>query len=133
MAISFKCFDHLNHFGNVFRCTAHYSRSQKVQLFSILKESIFVKPCDFPYGLFLTTCSFLHLVFSLVCITCEMAYIRDIKYVFYRITVILKCATENIFHDEGAQVTQMYIMVDSWTAGVHADFSFYKRLEQFCF
>ena len=99
----------------------HYVRPLDVELAAVLEEGVGIKLRNLHHALVLASGALEHLVFALVRIGGQVSYIRDVHDALDRVSDITQILLQHVFHDIGAEIADVGIVIDRRAAGVHLD------------
>ena len=111
----------------------HHIRAADVELFAIREEAIRIVGGNLHDALVFAPRALEHFILAGVTVAGEMSDIGNVHHAFDFIAPIAEIAVENVFHNVGAQVSDVRKMIDRGAAGIHPDFARHDRDEFFSF
>ena len=112
--------DNLDKLINARGCGLYHLGTTNVERVAILKELFGVELRDFHNGLLFALCALEHLVLARVGITCQVTNVGDVHNAGNVVAAVTEVAVEDIFHNVGAQITDVRKVIHRRAAGVHA-------------
>src|SRR5712671_3889809 len=95
------------------------ARRFNIQFFEIIKKGPSIKFTDIFSGFVFFFGFFLYFVIAAVSVASKMAYVGNIYYLLYTETIILKSSAQNIYKNVGSEVTDMWVVINCWSAIIH--------------
>ena len=123
--------DNLDKLINARGCRLYHLRAANVERLAILKEFFGVELRDLHNRLLLALCALEHLVLARVGIACQVTNVGDVHNTRNVIAVVAEVAVKDIFHNVGAQITDVRKVINRRAAGVHAHLAGHVRDEFF--
>ena len=121
----------LNHVIDMVSRLAYDIRADDIEILLIIEKGLCIEFSDIPDRAAALTGTLLHLVFTVITVTCEMADIRDVHHMGQAVSGLHKCPVKQVLEDEGSQVADMSKVVDRGTTAVEPGLSFFNRNEFF--
>ncbi len=119
-----KLLYHLNLFCNMISCTRHNIKFFYTKCRTVLMKNFFIFLCDIPRSESLSTSTFLHFIFSMICISlilaCQMSNIRDV-YDMSRMKFenMFDDIFEKIIHEIFTHITDMRCAINRRSARIN--------------